>query len=82
MNDRGRQLDQILHQYISYVKPAFEEFCLPVGVKATVIFYCFYSGNTFLPLDSYVTGVHVSSVVGRICPLSRCSPGCRHLYSC
>lgn len=31
MKDRGRQLDQILHQYITYVKPAFEEFCLPVS---------------------------------------------------
>ena len=31
MKDRGRQLEQILHQYITYVKPAFEEFCLPVS---------------------------------------------------
>lgn len=26
----GRDLDQSLYQYVNYVKPAFEEFCLPV----------------------------------------------------
>jgi len=31
MKDRGRQLEQILHQYMTFVKPAFEEFCLPVS---------------------------------------------------
>jgi len=31
MKERERPLDQILHQYITYVKPAFEEFCLPVS---------------------------------------------------
>jgi len=30
MKERERPLEQILHQYITYVKPAFEEFCLPV----------------------------------------------------
>ena len=34
MKDRGRQLEQILHQYMMYVKPAFEEFCLPVVTLA------------------------------------------------
>ena len=28
--DRGRDLDQVLNQYIKFVKPAFEEFTLPV----------------------------------------------------
>lgn len=27
---RGRELEQILTQYTTFVKPAFEEFCLPV----------------------------------------------------
>lgn len=27
---RGRDLEQILTQYTTFVKPAFEEFCLPV----------------------------------------------------
>ncbi len=30
VNERGRDLDQILYQYTTFVKPAFEEFCLPV----------------------------------------------------
>jgi len=30
MKEFGRDLDQILRQYTTYVKPAFEEFCLPV----------------------------------------------------
>jgi uridine kinase len=37
MKERGRQLDQILHQYITYVKPAFEEFCLPTKKYADII---------------------------------------------
>lgn len=28
---RGRDLEQILTQYTTFVKPAFEEFCLPVA---------------------------------------------------
>lgn len=31
INERGRDLDQVLYQYTEYVKPAFEEFTLPVG---------------------------------------------------
>lgn len=31
---RGRDLEQILTQYTTFVKPAFEEFCLPVSMKA------------------------------------------------
>lgn len=29
---RGRDLEQILTQYTTFVKPAFEEFCLPVSM--------------------------------------------------
>ena len=31
IEDRGRDLEQVLHQYTTLVKPAFEEFCLPVS---------------------------------------------------
>lgn len=30
INERGRDLDQVLTQYMTFVKPAFEEFCSPV----------------------------------------------------
>lgn len=30
INERGRDLEQVLNQYMNFVKPAFEEFCLPV----------------------------------------------------
>uniref|UniRef100_A0A4W5KN33 uridine/cytidine kinase n=1 Tax=Hucho hucho TaxID=62062 RepID=A0A4W5KN33_9TELE len=30
IGERGRDLEQVLTQYITFVKPAFEEFCLPV----------------------------------------------------
>lgn len=29
--ERGRDIENILHQYTTLVKPAFEEFCLPVS---------------------------------------------------
>lgn len=32
ISERGRDLEQILSQYITFVKPAFEEFCLPVSM--------------------------------------------------
>ncbi len=31
ISERGRDLESILAQYITFVKPAFEEFCLPVS---------------------------------------------------
>lgn len=37
IEERGRELDQILNQYIQLVKPAFEEFCLPTKKYADVI---------------------------------------------
>lgn len=33
--NRGRDLEQILNQYTTFVKPAFEEFCLPVSTEIT-----------------------------------------------
>ncbi|KAE8611379.1 hypothetical protein XENTR_v10012426 [Xenopus tropicalis] len=37
INERGRDLEQVLTQYITFVKPAFEEFCLPTKKYADVI---------------------------------------------
>ncbi|KAH7719823.1 uridine monophosphate kinase [Aphelenchoides avenae] len=35
--ERGRPLHNVLHQYLTLVKPAFEEFCLPTKKYADVI---------------------------------------------
>ncbi|KAK7944803.1 hypothetical protein WMY93_000531 [Mugilogobius chulae] len=37
IGQRGRELEQVLTQYITFVKPAFEEFCLPTKKYADVI---------------------------------------------
>ncbi|VDN03851.1 unnamed protein product [Thelazia callipaeda] len=37
IRERGRSLNQVLHQYLNLVKPAFEEFCLPTKKYADVI---------------------------------------------
>uniref|UniRef100_A0A672M8D4 uridine/cytidine kinase n=1 Tax=Sinocyclocheilus grahami TaxID=75366 RepID=A0A672M8D4_SINGR len=37
IGERGRELEQVLNQYITFVKPAFEEFCLPTKKYADVI---------------------------------------------
>ncbi|XP_075874680.1 uridine-cytidine kinase 2-A-like isoform X1 [Nelusetta ayraudi] len=37
ISERGRDLEGILAQYITFVKPAFEEFCLPTKKYADVI---------------------------------------------
>ncbi|KAF7379356.1 hypothetical protein HZH66_014727 [Vespula vulgaris] len=37
INERGRDLDYVLNQYMNFVKPAFEEFCLPTKKFADVI---------------------------------------------
>ena len=31
IKERGRDLEKVLTQYTNFVKPAFEEFCLPVS---------------------------------------------------
>lgn len=31
IQERSRELEQVLTQYTQFVKPAFEEFCLPVS---------------------------------------------------
>lgn len=37
INERGRDLDTVLNQYMLFVKPAFEEFCSPTKKFADVI---------------------------------------------
>ncbi|CAH0559347.1 unnamed protein product [Brassicogethes aeneus] len=37
INERGRDLEQVLNQYMNFVKPAFEEFCFPTKKFADVI---------------------------------------------
>ncbi|XP_015241264.1 PREDICTED: uridine-cytidine kinase 2-A-like isoform X1 [Cyprinodon variegatus] len=37
IRERGRDLESVLAQYINFVKPAFEEFCLPTKKYADVI---------------------------------------------
>ncbi|XP_067007522.1 uridine-cytidine kinase isoform X2 [Anabrus simplex] len=37
IKERGRDLDQVLNQYMNFVKPAFEEFCSPTKKYADVI---------------------------------------------
>jgi len=37
IEERGRDLEHVLHQYTTLVKPAFEEFCLPTKKHADVI---------------------------------------------
>nr|CAD7446725.1 unnamed protein product [Timema bartmani] len=37
IKNRGRDLDQVLNQYMNFVKPAFEEFCSPTKKYADVI---------------------------------------------
>jgi len=37
ISERGRDLEHVLHQYTTLVKPAFEEFCIPTKKYADVI---------------------------------------------
>ena len=38
IEDRGRDLEHILQQYTNLVKPAFEEFCLPVSPLSNLLY--------------------------------------------
>ena len=37
IEERGRDLETVLHQYTTLVKPAFEEFCIPTKKYADII---------------------------------------------
>ena len=36
VDELGRDMDQVLHQYIQFVKPAFEEFCIPTKARFSI----------------------------------------------
>ena len=44
--ERGRDIEQILHQYTTLVKPAFEEFCLPVSIVHGLLMYFLISHDS------------------------------------
>ena len=48
--ERGRDLEQVLATYANFVKPAFEEFCLPVSVQF-FLFIIFLVDNIMLIRD-------------------------------
>merc|ERR1712110_1154792 len=37
IEERGRSIETVLHQYTEFVKPAFEEFCLPTKNYVDII---------------------------------------------
>ena len=54
IEDRGRDLEHILQQYTNLVKPAFEEFCLPVSRGHRVCYtYCSESPTSFLQTKKF-----------------------------
>ena len=44
VRERGRELDQVLDQYTNLVKPAFEEFTLPVRCRIVCVCVCVVCG--------------------------------------
>lgn len=48
--ERGRDLEQVLNQYMNFVKPAFEEFCLPVSqiLVELIISYTLYFSTAMM----------------------------------
>lgn len=64
---RGRDLEQILSQYTTFVKPAFEEFCLPVSMmiisEYVPVFLCLspYFMQTLSKISSRLRNMQMSS---------------------
>ena len=56
IEDRGRDLEQVLHQYTTLVKPAFEEFCLPVSFQTSKRYSAYFMmrGISSLALNSAI----------------------------
>lgn len=56
INERGRDLDYVLNQYMNFVKPAFEEFCLPTKKFADVIIPrgADNTGNVYAHVPKYI----------------------------
>lgn len=57
INERGRDLDLILTQYMTFVKPAFEEFCSPVSFFLMI----------FLDLSKYLIRFFFQILDQKIC---------------
>ncbi|XP_046905659.1 uridine-cytidine kinase 2-A isoform X2 [Hypomesus transpacificus] len=62
ISERGRDLEQVLAQYITFVKPAFEEFCLPTKKYADVIIPRGADNLAFLYSSSYLFEASLSLV--------------------
>uniref|UniRef100_A0A803JRR6 Uridine-cytidine kinase n=1 Tax=Xenopus tropicalis TaxID=8364 RepID=A0A803JRR6_XENTR len=67
INERGRDLEQVLTQYITFVKPAFEEFCLPTKKYADVIIP---RGADNVACSRLKLGVHRIQNLPKILPFS------------
>lgn len=68
---RGRDLEQILTQYTTFVKPAFEEFCLPTKKYADVIIP--RGVDNMVAINLIVQ--HIQDILsGDICKWQRSSP--------
>ncbi|CAL8278611.1 unnamed protein product [Merluccius merluccius] len=68
---RGRDLEQILSQYTTFVKPAFEEFCLPTKKYADVIIP--RGVDNMVAMDVIVQ--HIQDILtGDLCKWQRGSP--------
>ena len=52
IEDRGRDLEHILQQYTNLVKPAFEEFCLPVS-RSSLSLLCDFHLLSFLQTKKF-----------------------------
>lgn len=51
---RGRDLEQILTQYTTFVKPAFEEFCLPVSANVIAKNSLFLSASIKMNFECFL----------------------------
>lgn len=58
IRERGRDLEQVLAQYTTLVKPAFEEFCLPVTNNC--IFFKYANNILFDSQPSYYLHIKAS----------------------
>nr|CAD7458016.1 unnamed protein product [Timema tahoe] len=78
IKNRGRDLDQVLNQYMNFVKPAFEEFCSPTKKYADVIIP--RGADNTVGIDLIVHHIqdllHRSGTSKCSVRLSRCSSSC------
>lgn len=73
--NRGRDLEQILTQYTTFVKPAFEEFCLPVPPAFSPSRDTMPgSGSWWGGTRPIINGDSASAQMPRACPALQASP--------